>query len=682
MPLALSLAACIGSAYASAPDLTALSLEQLTQIEVYGVSKSQERLLDAPASVSVITADQIRAFGYRTLAEIIASARGFFLQTDRAYTWLGVRGFAPVGDYNTRLLLLIDGNRVHDGVFESAFTGSEAVIDVELIDRVEVIRGPSSSVYGTSAFFGVVNVVTKDAAAAGGSIEGRTGSGRERGAAAGVAGRFAGGGYLLRASRTSADGLDVELVPAGGRFGGVDGLTLTRAFAKLQWEGWRVSFGAQQRRKDVGYGLYGTDPGDDRAYVYDAHVFADARYEAQAAANSAWSARVFYGSTPLRDVYVYAGDVTRDWYPARWAGTEWQLTHRFSDAHRLIGGVELRRDLESESRGESDALGRFVDVTRPGSRHGVFVQDDFRWSESIATSLGVRHDRLKDLSETSPRLALIWRTSPAGSLKLLAGTAFRAPSTYEGNYAYPGFYLTNPALQSERIRTLDLDYETALGAAGRFGLTLYRYRATRADQPGRRVARGRVAVPEHRRGDRARRGPRTRARPVVGAAAARRAVVRARRRRRRPPAAQFAAPGRPRERAVAVHVERLARCARSRTRRQPPARRGCHPRLYGDEPDADESGRALGVRSCRRHPQPVRPRLRRSDRSPRSAGRAVRGPATGTHVDRETHLFVLRRACGSDRLAPAAAGDRACAPRWPRRCSSRCLPRVERSRRH
>lgn len=478
MPLALSLAACIGSAYASAPDLTALSLEQLTQIEVYGVSKSQERLLDAPASVSVITADQIRAFGYRTLAEIIASARGFFLQTDRAYTWLGVRGFAPVGDYNTRLLLLIDGNRVHDGVFESAFTGSEAVIDVELIDRVEVIRGPSSSVYGTSAFFGVVNVVTKDAAAAGGSIEGRTGSGRERGAAAGVAGRFAGGGYLLRASRTSADGLDVELVPAGGRFGGVDGLTLTRAFAKLQWEGWRVSFGAQQRRKDVGYGLYGTDPGDDRAYVYDAHVFADARYEAQAAANSAWSARVFYGSTPLRDVYVYAGDVTRDWYPARWAGTEWQLTHRFSDAHRLIGGVELRRDLESESRGESDALGRFVDVTRPGSRHGVFVQDDFRWSESIATSLGVRHDRLKDLSETSPRLALIWRTSPAGSLKLLAGTAFRAPSTYEGNYAYPGFYLTNPALQSERIRTLDLDYETALGAAGRFGLTLYRYRAT------------------------------------------------------------------------------------------------------------------------------------------------------------------------------------------------------------
>ncbi len=477
LPLALAVAACcVGAAPAATRDLTALSLEQLTQIEVYGVSKAQERLLDAPASVSVITADQIRAFGYRTLADIIGSARGFFSHDDRAYTWIGVRGFAPVGDYNTRILVLIDGNRANDNVFEAAAVGTEGVIDVELIDRVEVIRGPSSSVYGTSAFFGVINIVTKDAAA--NSVAGRVGSGRERGGAATVAGGFNGGRYLLRASRTVSAGQDVELLPDGGRFSGVDGMTLTRVFAKVQQGGWRLDLGTMQRHKDAGYGLYGTDPGDRRAYTVDAYTFADLRHAGRLRADLDWSARVFYGDTPYRDRYVFSGDVTRDWFPGRWAGTEWQVTHRLSAAHRFVAGFEASRDIQSGIRTLSDASGELVNVRRSGSRTGVFVQDDFKWSDAFSSSLGARHDHVKGLSETSPRLALIWRTTPASALKLLAGSAFRAPSTYEGNYAIPGYYLANPDLKSEKIRTLDLDFETALGESGRFALTAYRYRAT------------------------------------------------------------------------------------------------------------------------------------------------------------------------------------------------------------
>ncbi len=111
--------------------------------------------------MSIITADDIKTYGYTTLAEALRSVRGFYVSHLRAYTDLGARGFARPGDYNTRVLLLVDGHRISDNVYSSALIGAEFPISVDLIDRIEVIRGPSSSLYGTNAFFGVVNVVTK-----------------------------------------------------------------------------------------------------------------------------------------------------------------------------------------------------------------------------------------------------------------------------------------------------------------------------------------------------------------------------------------------------------------------------------------------------------------------------------------------------------------------------------------
>src|SRR5439155_14270859 len=70
-------------------------------------------------------------------------------------------GFSRPSDYNTRFLLLLDGHRMNDDFYGSAYVGTEGLLDVDLIDRVEIIRGPSSSLYGTSAFFAVINVITR-----------------------------------------------------------------------------------------------------------------------------------------------------------------------------------------------------------------------------------------------------------------------------------------------------------------------------------------------------------------------------------------------------------------------------------------------------------------------------------------------------------------------------------------
>ena len=146
------------------PDLSKLSLEQLVDLKidsVYGASAYLQKVTEAPSSVTIVTAEQIRRYGFRTLADVLRSVRGFYVTYDRNYSYVGVRGFSRPGDYNARILLLIDGHRLNDNVFGSALVGSEFPLDIALIERLEVIRGPSSSLYGTSAFFAVINVITR-----------------------------------------------------------------------------------------------------------------------------------------------------------------------------------------------------------------------------------------------------------------------------------------------------------------------------------------------------------------------------------------------------------------------------------------------------------------------------------------------------------------------------------------
>src|ERR1700727_3496337 len=144
-------------------DLGEASLEELSNIQVYSASKHMQRASDAPSSVTVITSDEIQRYGYRSLADILERVRGFYITYDRDYSYVGVRGFGRLGDSNNRILVLIDGDRINDNVFGEPYIGSEFLVDVDLIDRLEIIRGPSSSLYGADAFFAVINVITRKA---------------------------------------------------------------------------------------------------------------------------------------------------------------------------------------------------------------------------------------------------------------------------------------------------------------------------------------------------------------------------------------------------------------------------------------------------------------------------------------------------------------------------------------
>ena len=130
---------------------------------VVGAAKREQSLGNVASAVTVITADRIKRFGYRTVGEAVASVAGAYFEDTRIVATIGFRGINILGDFNTRILVLVDGASVNEGWGSFAGVGYGDLVAIDDIARIEVIRGPVSSVYGTNAFFGIINIVTRGA---------------------------------------------------------------------------------------------------------------------------------------------------------------------------------------------------------------------------------------------------------------------------------------------------------------------------------------------------------------------------------------------------------------------------------------------------------------------------------------------------------------------------------------
>ncbi len=128
-------------------ELFDLPLTQLVNVEVQTASRFKQKSSEAPSAVEVVTGEDIRSFGWRTLADALTAMRGLYVRDDRNYTYLGVRGFGRTADYTSRVLIMVNGRRMNDAVFDQGFTSEEFMLDTNIIDRIEYIPGSGSSVH-------------------------------------------------------------------------------------------------------------------------------------------------------------------------------------------------------------------------------------------------------------------------------------------------------------------------------------------------------------------------------------------------------------------------------------------------------------------------------------------------------------------------------------------------------
>ncbi len=120
-----------------------VSLEDLLKTKISTASKYEQLVGDAPAAITIITQDEIRRFGYRTLQSVFSSVPGFYTSYDRTYSYLGVRGFGRPTDFNNRILLLLNGMQTNEAIFGSSLLETAFGIDLADVERIEIIRGPA-----------------------------------------------------------------------------------------------------------------------------------------------------------------------------------------------------------------------------------------------------------------------------------------------------------------------------------------------------------------------------------------------------------------------------------------------------------------------------------------------------------------------------------------------------------
>src|ERR1035437_313520 len=153
------LAACASTSVSAATGKEGDFLDLLDQEnQVFAASRYVQTLAETPANVSVISRDDIAHFGYRTIAEALYSLPGFY---NSASQWpaVGLRGVAVPGDFGSRVLYMINGMPIYEPTYGGFFL---EYLDIASIDRIEVVRGSGSALYGSGAVMGIINLITRN----------------------------------------------------------------------------------------------------------------------------------------------------------------------------------------------------------------------------------------------------------------------------------------------------------------------------------------------------------------------------------------------------------------------------------------------------------------------------------------------------------------------------------------
>jgi len=473
-----------------------MSLEDLMKVEVdsvYGASGYKQSVNDAPASITIITADEIKRYGYRTLADVLRNVPGMYVTSDRQLSYVGVRGFGPPGDYNSRVLLLLDGHWINDTVTGGAVFGTEMPFDIDLVERVEVIRGPNSSVYVANALLAIVNVVTRRGRDLRGvEVSEDLASYRTYKSRVTYGGQLKNGlEWLLSGSYYSSHGpgqLYFKEFDSPATNNGIaqncDGGRFSSEFAKLSYRGLTLegAYGAtMQTDPTASYGAIFDDP-EERARIKPG--FADLSYEHHFGSDWGYVGRLYYDNdrvlnTDPFNYTAYGGAphvLNEEIASGQDMGASFELSKKLPGGQTVVVGSEYRNNYrQAQWDYDEQPFALYLNSHEQSSLWGVHAQDEIPLGSALTLDLGLSYDHYSTFgSTTNPRAGLIYQPREGTSLKLLYGQSFRAPTAYELYYSDPT-EAANPNLGPETAKTTELVFEESLPRSFRLVASGYYY---------------------------------------------------------------------------------------------------------------------------------------------------------------------------------------------------------------
>jgi iron complex outermembrane receptor protein len=460
---------------------------------VFSAVKHLQRATEAPSAVTVISAAEIERNSYRTLGDALQTVRGFYVWSDRNYNYTGVRGFSRPGDYDTRVLVMVNGHRINDSVYDQFSSDDAWSMDMNLVDSIEVIRGPGSSLYGTNAFFAVVNVITKSPQLIGGTnLRAELGDLGRRDLRLAHGEKYDNGWeVLVSGSLLDTDGEDLffqefdDPATNDGVFENGDYTKSYRLFSAIKKNRLSAQVFYNYRNKGIPTGSFGTLFNDDGNQTNDVRAFGEVRYERPIDGKRDFIVRGYY------DHYRYWGSYLYDNAPSpaiesierstgQGVGEEFQFNWQYSERQRVTFGQQLERTFKSSLTAfDSTPSFLYLDTDEPYTQTSVYVQDELKLNSRWHLTAGARYDYYSRFGGTlNPRVAVVYSPSDRQVWKFLAGSAFRGPTTFEQFFedGAGGQQIANPDLEAETIRTLEVVLEQRISP--RFTGTVSVFRST------------------------------------------------------------------------------------------------------------------------------------------------------------------------------------------------------------
>lgn len=482
-PLAAGLLAAAPAGAAGADDLFNISVQELLNLPIETASRHLQGSREAPAIISVVTADDIRQFGYRSVAEALVQVPGMYGVDDGVSPNVGVRGVnAGVRAYSRILKVMIDGQTMAFRADASNFLGP-ALLAMEAIERIEVVRGPASALYGADAFLGVVNIITRGAARAEHSLTLRRSAGQDSGNglslfSAGHSERLPQLQWLLSAAAANADRSGLELprssplyarAAAAGAVSRDDIARPRTLLAKLGYQGTHsdTELMLHSYRLDSGAEFldFGTLSHRNRLAVEQTTTRLMHEYRGLAD----WTLRASLaasGGGPDSRERLNLGAAAS--YPQRDFGfsersASIDVERRLGDGQSIAAGLDASNDRERQLRIYNVDLASGQRVLLAGSgrssstrQRGVYLQYSVRPRSWLGLTANARRDHHSVFGDnTNYRLALVGELGADLSYKLLYGTSYKAPSALQlyAQPLYPGEVLGNPQLRPETSRS-------------------------------------------------------------------------------------------------------------------------------------------------------------------------------------------------------------------------------------